>query len=123
MAYGIAHFFPGGTKTQYEATMIAMNGKLGVIPEGQIFHAAGPSAGGWQIVGVHHQGKLGPLRRRGVHAADGKGHSRRLHPVPDRNPLGRNPSLHLNGTGESPCDAGFHPPIWAPASASRCSTR
>lgn len=53
MAYGISHFFPGGTKAQYEATMVAMNGRLGVIPKGQIFHAAGPAPGGWQIVGVH----------------------------------------------------------------------
>jgi hypothetical protein len=53
MAYGISHFFPGGTAEQYEATMVAMNGELGVIPEGQIFHAAGPARGGWQIVGVH----------------------------------------------------------------------
>jgi hypothetical protein len=50
--YGIIHFFPEGTKAQYEAIMIAMNGKLGVIPQGQIFHAAGPAAGGWQIVAV-----------------------------------------------------------------------
>lgn len=25
----------------------------GQLPEGQIFHAAGPSAGGWTIVAVH----------------------------------------------------------------------
>lgn len=37
MAYGISHFFPEGTREQYEATMIAMNGELGVIPDGQIF--------------------------------------------------------------------------------------
>ena len=53
MAYGIAHFFPGGTQSQYEATMVAMNGELGVIPDGQLFHAAGPAAGGWQVVAVH----------------------------------------------------------------------
>ena len=52
MAYGISHFFPGGTKAQYEATMIALNGELGAVPDGQIFHAAGPAPGGWQIVGV-----------------------------------------------------------------------
>ena len=52
MKYGITHFFPGGTKAQYEAIMTAMNGKLGVIPNGQLFHAAGPTAGGWQIVAV-----------------------------------------------------------------------
>ncbi len=52
MAYAISHFFPGGSKDQYEATMVAMNGKLGVIPGGQIFHVAGPTAGGWQIIAV-----------------------------------------------------------------------
>ena len=50
--YGILHFFPQGTKAQYEAIMIAMNGKLGVIPKGQIYHAAGPAAGGWQIIAI-----------------------------------------------------------------------
>ena len=52
MTYGISHFFPGGTKQQYEAVMIALNGRLGTIPKGQIFHVAGPAAGGWQIVAV-----------------------------------------------------------------------
>jgi hypothetical protein len=53
MPYGVTHFFPGGTKEQYEATMLAANGRLGAIPEGQIFHAAGPAPGGWRITGVH----------------------------------------------------------------------
>ena len=53
MTYGISHFFPGGTEAQYEATMVAMNGEAGVIPDGQIFHAAGPSADGWTIVAIH----------------------------------------------------------------------
>ena len=53
MAYGVTHFFPGGTKKQYEATMMATHGKLGIIPKGQIFHAAGPAPGGWRITGVH----------------------------------------------------------------------
>lgn len=52
MAYCITHVFPGGTKAQYEAVMIAINGKLGVIPEGQIFHVAGPVASGWQVTAV-----------------------------------------------------------------------
>jgi len=38
MAYGVVHFFPDGTKE---------------LPEGQIYHAAGPSAGGWTIVAIH----------------------------------------------------------------------
>lgn len=46
MAYCVTHVFPGGTREQYEAVMIAINGALGVIPDGEIFHVAGPGAGG-----------------------------------------------------------------------------
>jgi hypothetical protein len=52
-AYGIVHFFPGGTKEQYEASIAAVHPGEGVLPEGQIFHAAGPSEGGWTIMAVH----------------------------------------------------------------------
>jgi hypothetical protein len=52
MAFCISHFFPGGTKDQYEAAMIALNGRLGKIPDGQIFHVAGPAPGGWQVTAV-----------------------------------------------------------------------
>ena len=53
MAYGIVHFFPGGTEQQYEASLAAVHPHRGSLPEGQIFHAAGPSAGGWTIVAIH----------------------------------------------------------------------
>ena len=56
MAYGIVHHFPGGTKEQYEASIAAVHPPLATrdsLPEGQIFHAAGPSAGGWTIVAIH----------------------------------------------------------------------
>ena len=53
MAYAIVHHFPGGTKEQYEASIAAVHPADGVLPEGQIFHAAGPSAGGWTIIAVH----------------------------------------------------------------------
>src|ERR1700758_4767141 len=53
MAYGIVHQFPGGTKEQYEASIAAVHPSGGSLPEGQIFHAAGPSAEGWTIVAVH----------------------------------------------------------------------
>lgn len=54
MNYGITHYFPGGTKENYEAVMTAMNQAHGVVlPKGQIFHAAGPAAGGWMIVAIH----------------------------------------------------------------------
>ena len=53
MAYGIVHFFAGGTKEQYDASIAAVHPGAGRLPEGQIFHAAGPSPGGWTIVAVH----------------------------------------------------------------------
>jgi len=53
MAYGIVHHFPGGTKENYEASIAAVHPSDGTLPDGQIFHAAGPSEGGWTIVAVH----------------------------------------------------------------------
>lgn len=53
MAYGITHFFPGGTKPQYEASIAAVHPSRDKLPAGQIFHAAGPAEGGWLIVAVH----------------------------------------------------------------------
>jgi hypothetical protein len=54
MAYGIVHHFPGGTEEQYRASIAAVHPNGGSdLPEGQIFHAAGPSDGGWTIVAVH----------------------------------------------------------------------
>jgi hypothetical protein len=53
MSYGIVHHFPGGTKEQYEASIAAVHPSKGSLPKGQIFHAAGPSAGGWTIVAIH----------------------------------------------------------------------
>jgi len=53
MAYGIVHFFPGGTSEQYEASLAAVHPSGGGLPDGQIFHAAGASPGGWTIMAVH----------------------------------------------------------------------
>jgi hypothetical protein len=53
MAYGIVHHFPGGTKEQYEASIAAVHPSRNSLPQGQIFHAAGASAGGWTVVAVH----------------------------------------------------------------------
>jgi hypothetical protein len=53
MAYGIIHFFPGGTQENYDASIGAVHPKDGSLPDGQIFHAAGPSPGGWTIMAVH----------------------------------------------------------------------
>jgi hypothetical protein len=53
MAYGVVHTFPGGTKEQYEASVGAVHPSDGSLPDGQIFHAAGPSQGGWTIIAIH----------------------------------------------------------------------
>jgi hypothetical protein len=54
MAYAIVHQFPGGTQEQYEAAIAAVHPNEGrSLPEGQLFHAAGPSADGWTIFAVH----------------------------------------------------------------------
>jgi hypothetical protein len=53
MAYAVVHHFPGGTKEQYEASLAAVHPNRGTLPKGQIYHAAGPSSGGWTIVAVH----------------------------------------------------------------------
>jgi len=53
MAYGIMHFFSGGTREQYEASVKAVHPSSDQLPEGQTFHAAGPSPGGWTIVAIH----------------------------------------------------------------------
>jgi hypothetical protein len=53
MAYGIVHQFPGGTAEQYEASIAAVHPGPDKLPDGQIFHAAGPSDGGWTIMAVH----------------------------------------------------------------------
>jgi len=51
--YAVVHFFPGGTAANYEASIDAVHPGAGELPAGQVFHAAGPSEGGWTIVAVH----------------------------------------------------------------------
>ena len=53
MAFAVVHFFPGGTREQYERSIDAVHPSRDDLPEGQIFHAAGPSEGGWTVVAVH----------------------------------------------------------------------
>jgi hypothetical protein len=53
MAYGVVHQFPGGTADQYQASIAAVHPSDGSLPEGQVFHAAGPSPDGWTIVAIH----------------------------------------------------------------------
>jgi hypothetical protein len=53
MAYGVVHHFPGGTAANYAATLAAVHPGPDKLPDGQIFHAAGASPGGWTIVAIH----------------------------------------------------------------------
>ncbi|HYB29966.1 MAG TPA: hypothetical protein VEF89_25385 [Solirubrobacteraceae bacterium] len=53
MTYGIVHQFAGGTEDQYRASIAAVHPSHGGLPEGQLFHAAGPSDDGWVIVAIH----------------------------------------------------------------------
>lgn len=75
MTYGIVHKFAGGTKEQYEASIAAVHPEDGSLPEGQLFHAAGPSADGWTIFAVHdsregwerfRDGTLMPRLKQGI---------------------------------------------------------
>jgi hypothetical protein len=75
MAYGIVHHCPGGTKENYEASIAAVHPSDGSLPEGQVFHAAGPSEGGWTIMAVHESkeswerfrdGTLMPRMQQGI---------------------------------------------------------
>jgi hypothetical protein len=52
-AHGVVHKFAGGTREQYEASIAAVHPEGGGLPDGQLFHAAGPSADGWTIIAVH----------------------------------------------------------------------
>ncbi len=75
MAYAVVHFFPGGTKENYEASIAAVHPGRDKLPDGQVFHAAGASEGGWTVVAVHESkasweqfrdGVLMPKMKQGV---------------------------------------------------------
>ena len=51
MSYLLTHFWPGGTEQQYRATVAVVHPPNGV-PEGQTYHAAGPTEGGFLITAV-----------------------------------------------------------------------
>ena len=51
MAYLMTHFWPSGTEQQYRAMEATVHPPEG-LPEGQIYHAAGPTEGGILIAVV-----------------------------------------------------------------------
>ena len=66
MAYGIVHHFPGGTQEQYEASLAAVHPSRDSLPDGQTYHAAGPSDGGWTIFAVHESKEIWETFRDGT---------------------------------------------------------
>ena len=66
MAFAIVHHFPGGTKENYEASVGAVHPGPGQLPDGQIFHAAGASPGGWTIMAVHESKESWERFRDGI---------------------------------------------------------
>jgi hypothetical protein len=51
VAYLIAHFWPGATMAQYDATVAVVH-PPGGLPEGRVYHAAGTADGGVLISAV-----------------------------------------------------------------------
>ena len=51
MAYLLTHFWPGATEEQYRATFAVVHPEGG-LPDGQVYHAAGPTEGGILIAAV-----------------------------------------------------------------------
>jgi hypothetical protein len=66
MTYGVVHNFAGGTKEQYEASIATVHPEGGGLPEGQLFHAAGPSEDGWTIMAVHESRESWERFRDGI---------------------------------------------------------
>jgi len=51
MTYLLTHFWPGATEEQYRATIAVVHPPNG-LPDGQIYHAAGATEGGFLIAAV-----------------------------------------------------------------------
>jgi hypothetical protein len=52
MAYAVVHHFTGATEDQYNKSLAAVHPPNG-LPEGQVFHAAGPTDDGWMVFAIH----------------------------------------------------------------------
>lgn len=51
MAYLMTHFWPGGTEDQYRTTIATVH-PPNALPDGQTYHAAGPTEGGYLVTAV-----------------------------------------------------------------------
>jgi len=53
MAYVLSHFWPGATEEQYREQLAKVHSNNGSeLPDGQIYHVAGPTDGGFLVVAV-----------------------------------------------------------------------
>ena len=51
--FGITNYFKGGTAEQYDNTVKAVHPDGGKgLPAGQLYHAAGPTSDGFQVVAI-----------------------------------------------------------------------
>ena len=75
MAYGIVHQFSRWHEGAVRGGARGRAPQRGGLPDGQVFHAAGPSPGGWTIVAIHdskeswerfRDGVLGPRMQQGI---------------------------------------------------------
>jgi len=53
VAYGVVHFFPGGTQEQYDAVVSVVHPSGSPRPSGETLHAAGASEGGWTVIAMY----------------------------------------------------------------------
>jgi hypothetical protein len=51
---------------RYQASIAAVHPSDGSLPEGQVFHVAGPSSEGWTIVAIHDSKETWEQFRDGV---------------------------------------------------------
>jgi len=51
MAYLTTNFFEGGTADEYRV-VLGVAHRDGALPDGQMYHFAGPTPGGWLVVAV-----------------------------------------------------------------------
>ena len=78
MAYAVTHFFPGGAKEQYEASIATVHPSRTTLPKGQTFHAAGPAPGGWMIFALFDsKASYEHFRDGSLNSANAKRHQRR----------------------------------------------
>ena len=59
-------FSLGASQAQFDASIAAVHPGEGRLPEDQLFHAAGPSEGGWTIMAVHESKESWEAFRDGI---------------------------------------------------------